>query len=72
MPRRRAPAHFPSKAASGLRPGDHIWKIGCWATEEREAQDAAFRAAMERAGYSATSPSTCYGTRAPIVGYQRD
>ena len=73
MPRRtRAPAHYPSKAVAGLRPGDNAWMIGHWAAEEREAQDARFVAAMQAAGYELTAPSTVAGTRCPISNYQRD
>jgi hypothetical protein len=78
MPRRgRDPAHFVSQAATGLRPGDNAWIYGAWPAEQREAQDAAFRSAMERAiaageEHCATQVSTAPGTRCPITNYRRD
>ena len=52
-------------------------RVGYWSSIAREAMDAQFRLAMSAAVESglehcATEPSTHFGTRAPIVGYQRD
>jgi len=35
------------------------------------AMDAAFIAAMTRAGYEITAPSSRPGTKAPLLGYRR-
>jgi hypothetical protein len=42
-----------------------------WTPEDYELMDRKFTCAMERAGYSVTSPSTSFGTRSPILGYER-
>ncbi len=54
-----------------------INRIGYWTTFDREAMDAQFRLAMTTAiecgaEHCATEPSTHFGTRAPVAGYQRD
>jgi hypothetical protein len=46
-------------------------RVGYWTQLEHERMDATFGKAMEAAGYSSTMPSTCFGTKAPIAGYQR-
>ena len=51
-------------------------RIGFWTTFDREAMDAAFRLAMTTAlesglEHCATEPSTHFGTRAPVAGYER-
>jgi hypothetical protein len=51
-------------------------RIGLWTTFDREAMDAAFRLAMTTAlesglEHCATEPSTHFGTRAPVAGYER-
>jgi hypothetical protein len=51
--------------------------MGYWTEVDRVAMDDAFRLAVCTAVESglehcATSPSTHFGTRAPIVGYRRD
>jgi hypothetical protein len=72
MPRRgRAPDH-PHLTVGPCRQGDNPWMFGTWCSSAREEMDAAFRAAMQReiaAGteHCATSPSTCFGTKAPRV-----
>jgi predicted CoA-binding protein len=52
-------------------------RIGFWSQLDREEMDAQFRLAMTTAiecgaEHCATEPSTHFGTRAPIAGYQRD
>ena len=52
-------------------------RIGYWTTIDRVEMDAAFRLAVSSAveaglEHCATEPSTHFGTRAPIAGYQRD
>jgi len=49
----------------------HPAQIGYWPRGEREKMDERFAAAMTRAGYVVTAPSTCPGTRAPILGDPR-
>ena len=54
-----------------------LGRDGFWSEAGRQEQDAAFRLAVTTALESGletcpTSPSTHFGTRAPIVGYQRD
>jgi hypothetical protein len=59
-------------------PSQHeLKRIGFWSSIAREAMDAQFRLAMTAAiecgaEHCTTSPSTHFGTRAPIAGYQRD
>jgi hypothetical protein len=53
-------------------PCDNPWLQGQWEAERRIEMDAAFVAAMQQAGYQLTAPSTVHGTKAPIIGYQRD
>ena len=42
-----------------------------WRYVDYEDMDERFVAAMQQAGYCATSPSTMPGTKAPRAGYQR-
>jgi hypothetical protein len=54
-----------------------INRIGYWTEIDRQEMDAQFRLAMSAAieagaEVCATSPSTHFGTRAPIAGHQRD
>jgi hypothetical protein len=67
----------PDTLAMAKPSASEINRLGCWTTVEREMQDAAFRLAMSNAvecglEHCATEPSTHFGTRAPIAGYQRD
>ena len=60
------------------KPGvSEINRLGYWFAADRVEMDAQFRLAMTaaiEAGFEhcATTPSTHFGTRAPIAGYQRD
>jgi hypothetical protein len=57
----------------GHKSGERISaKLAPGRRASRQVMDAQFCAAMQRAGFSLTSPSTVPGTRAPIVGYRRD
>jgi hypothetical protein len=52
-------------------------RIGYWTAVDREEMDAQFRLALTAAiecgaEHCTTSPSTHFGTRAPVTGYQRD
>jgi len=49
-----------------------LGQVGYWSAGERQRQDEAFAAAMQAAGYSATLPSTHFGTRNPVANYQRE
>ena len=53
------------------RPGHEDLISQSWARDELIAMDAAFIAAMQNAGHALTTPSTAFGTRAPIAGYSR-
>jgi hypothetical protein len=44
---------------------------GVWQVEQLIEMDAAFIAAMTRAAYAITAPSSRPGTKAPILGYRR-
>jgi len=42
-----------------------------WARDDMIAMDERFAAAMRKAGFQATAPSTQAGTTMPVAGYQR-
>jgi hypothetical protein len=44
---------------------------GIWEPDQLVEMDARFAAAMARAGYEITTPSSRPGTKAPILGYRR-
>jgi hypothetical protein len=44
---------------------------GIWEPGQLIEMDARFIAAMTRAGYAITTPSSRPGTKAPIIGYTR-
>ena len=50
----------------------NLGQVGNWSTLERQTMEARFAAAMTRAGYPITVPSTVFGTRSPVANYQRD
>ena len=45
---------------------------GVWEPVQLIEMDARFAAAMTRAGYEITAPSSRPGTRSPIAGYTRE
>ena len=66
-----------TSASGAIRAKTEINRIGYWTEIDRLEMDAQFRLAMSAAieagaEHCATEPSTHFGTRAPIAGYQRD
>ena len=66
-----------SLAAATAEPSPKLKRDGFWTSIDPGGMDAQFRLAMYgrhrvRPEHCATEPSTHFGTRAPIVGYQRD